>query len=134
MEPVLFDTTVWIDYLNGVSSAQTDLLDRYIADNEPVLVCPTIVQEVLQGIRNQRQFEETRESLMGFPCLNLPGLEAALQAAGLYRALRQQGVTVRKANDCLIAAYALHFEVPICHNDRDFTRLVQHTNLREVTH
>lgn len=132
MEPILFDTTVWIDYLNGVISSQTNLLDRYISENEPVVVCPPVVQEVLQGIRDERQFSQTRESLIGFPCLMVPGLEAALQAADLYRALRQKGITIRKANDCLIAAYALYFEVPICHNDRDFAALVQHTNLREV--
>ncbi len=77
MEPVLFDTTVWVDYLNGVITPQTELLHQYIEHNEPVLVNPTVVQEVLQGIRSDAQFRQVRESLLGFPCLTLSGCGSA---------------------------------------------------------
>jgi predicted nucleic acid-binding protein len=57
-------------------------------------------------------------------------IEAALDAANLYRSLRQKGVTIRKANDCLIAAYAIHFSIEICHNDVDFDQIAQHSSLK----
>ncbi|MCY7351553.1 MAG: PIN domain-containing protein [Cytophagaceae bacterium] len=131
MEPVLFDTTVWIDYLKGVVRPQTDLLNQYITHDEPVFVCPTVVQEILQGIRSDEQFQQVRQSLLGFPCLLIPGLDAALAAAELYRDLRKKGITIRKANDCLIAAYALHFDMAVCHNDSDFSMLALHIGLKE---
>lgn len=130
MEPVLFDTTVWIDYLNGVVNPQTELLHHYIDHNEPTFVCPTVVQEVRQGIRSDTQFEEVRESLLGFPCLTLPSLQAALNAAELYRDLRKKGVTIRRANDCLIASYALYYDMAVCHNDHDFTLIANYAMLK----
>ena len=56
--------------------------------------------------------------------------EAAISAATLYRKLRQKGVTIRKPNDCLIAAFALHFDVELCHNDRDFDAIAARTKLK----
>ncbi|MGA0555310.1 PIN domain-containing protein [Larkinella sp. VNQ87] len=65
-----------------------------------------------------------------------PQLEAdpyrmADKAAGLYRSLRQSGTTVRKPNDCLIAAYAIHFNLKLVHNDIDFDRIVTHLPVPE---
>lgn len=57
-------------------------------------------------------------------------VEAALATAELYANLRKKGTTIRKPNDCLIAAFALHFEVELCHNDRDFDLIASHTSLK----
>ena len=54
------------------------------------------------------------------------------QAADLYRRCRQEGATVRKLIDCLIAAVAIDASVPILHKDRDFEILAMHTNLKIV--
>lgn len=62
--------------------------------------------------------------------LTLNLVEAAVGAADLYRSLRKQGVTIRKPNDCLIAHYALFYDVPILHNDTDFGQIARHTQLR----
>lgn len=46
--------------------------------------------------------------------LNLLGwnaYEAAMQAAEMYRYLRKRDVTIRRPNDCLIACFALNFDV-----------------------
>ncbi len=48
----------------------------------------------------------------------------------LYRACRQNGATVRKLIDCLIAAVAIRANVPILHADADFDTLAHHTSLR----
>ncbi|TAG59706.1 MAG: hypothetical protein EAZ26_14390 [Runella slithyformis] len=55
---------------------------------------------------------------------------AAINAAQLYRGLRKKGVTIRKPNDCLIAYYALHFNIELCHNDVDFDLIAAHNNLK----
>ncbi len=62
--------------------------------------------------------------------LQLNPVEAAVEAAQLYRTLRKKGVTIRKPNDCLIAQYALFYDLPILHNDSDFTQIALYTALR----
>ncbi|HRI59986.1 MAG TPA: PIN domain nuclease [Saprospiraceae bacterium] len=133
MNPVLFDTSVWIDYLRGVVNPQTELLADYIFNDYPVLICPTIVQEVLQGIDDEQQFVRVKQSLLGFAILTLAPLDAALKAADLYRDLRKKAITIRRSNDCLIAIHALHFDVKICHNDRDFDLIAAGTSLKVTT-
>lgn len=127
---ILFDTSVWIDYLNKKQTAQVTVLEDLFAIRARVYITPTIVQEVLQGISNQKRFEITSKVLMAQQMLVMNPIEAALNAANLYRSLRQKGVTIRKANDCLIAAYAIHFSIEICHNDVDFDQIAQHSSLK----
>jgi predicted nucleic acid-binding protein len=130
MPPILFDTTVWIAYLNGVVNPHTDLLYQYVDAGQQVLTCPIIIQEVRQGIRDDGSYRKVRQSMLGFTCLDLPSLDAALGAADLYRNLRKKGITIRKANDCLIAFYALHFDVALCHDDRYFDLIASQTSLK----
>lgn len=64
--------------------------------------------------------------------LQLNPIEAAIGAADLYRTLRKKGVTIRKPNDCLIAHYAIFYDIPLLHNDIDFGQIAQHTPLRFI--
>jgi len=132
MKGGLFDTSVWVDFFRGVVNPYTDLLAEYISNDYPVLTCPTIIQEVLQGITNDKQFSRTKQSLIGFQLLELPSLDASLLAVDLYRSLRKKAITIRRSNDCLIAAYALHFDVEVCHSDRDFDLIALGAPLKVV--
>jgi predicted nucleic acid-binding protein len=125
----LYDTSVWIEYKNGIASNRTNQLDHDLIFNQ-VCTCPIIIQEVLQGIRSNRDFAELEIDFRNLKLLNWDATEAAVSAAMLYRRLRQIGVTIRKPNDCLIAAYALHFDIELCHNDRDFDQIAAHSDLK----
>ena len=57
-------------------------------------------------------------------------LERFEEAAALYRFLRTKSFTIRKPFDCLISVIAMHHEIPILHNDRDFDHIARHTSLR----
>jgi len=46
--PLLFDTSVWIDFLNKNDTPQAELLEEYIKADDGVLLTPTILQEILQ--------------------------------------------------------------------------------------
>jgi predicted nucleic acid-binding protein len=128
-ESLLFDTTIWIDFLNGIDSEKTKLLEEYIANDYPVLTCPTIIQEVLQGIKNDDQFKEVKSSLLAFKCLFVPPIDAAIGAANLFRNLRKKGITIRKSNDSLIAWHAIHFKIKLVHNDSDFDLITKESKL-----
>jgi predicted nucleic acid-binding protein len=43
-----------------------------------------------------------------------------IKAANIYRYLRKKGITIRKSNDCIIAAVAIQADIPLLHSDRDF--------------
>ena len=46
----LVDTSVWIDFLNGVDSPQRFALHRLIEDEEDVAITEIILTEILQGL------------------------------------------------------------------------------------
>ncbi|MBC7409059.1 MAG: PIN domain-containing protein [Arcicella sp.] len=129
-QPIIFDTSVWIELIQRKNTEKALLLREYILGNKPIWLTPTIVQEVLQGSRNNQEFERLKNSLLGYRCLMINSVDAAIKAAQLYSSLRQKGVTIRKPNDCLIAIYALHFDIEICHNDIDFNLIAQNSSLK----
>ena len=125
-EPILVDTSVWIDYFKGIENSQVQTLTDYIENDNPVFVCPTILQEILQGIRSEKQYIEVKDYLLCLNILNDDSLETALGAAKIYRMLRKKGITIRKSNDCIIAQYAIKYSIQILHKDRDFDLILEH--------
>ena len=61
--------------------------------------------------------------------LRLEGLDDFQRAAHLYRTARRHGVTIRRTIDCLIASVCIREQLPIMHNDTDFDRLAEHSEL-----
>lgn len=129
MKKVLVDTSVWIDAFNDKATWQTKLLGELIDQNSPVVLCPTIIQEILQGIRKDADFEKVRENLSGFEVLEMDAVEAAEGAASLYRDMRKKGVTISKSNDCLIAYYAIANDAVLLHSDHDFIKIAKSSGL-----
>jgi predicted nucleic acid-binding protein len=84
-----------------------------------------IYEEVLQGARSERGFEALRDMLSAMLLLEPREWSTYEIAATLYRRARQAGFTIRKPNDCLIAAVALEHGALLVHNDRDFNALAQ---------
>ena len=129
-DPLIFDTSVWIDLLSHKSNPASDLLADYVEHNDQTLLTPTILQEILQGIRKDRQYVHLKELLSYFPMLQLPPSIAAVGAAELYRSLRKKGLTISKGNDCLIAFFAIEFSTPLVHLDNDFDLISKHSKLK----
>ena len=128
---VLADTSVWIDYFNGVSSWQTERLDLLL-DTEPVALGDLILTEVLQGFRNDTDFRKAQAFLAELPFYELGGYAVCLQAARNYRALRAQGRTVHKTIDVMIATACINWNFELLHNDRDFDLLREILGLQVV--
>jgi predicted nucleic acid-binding protein len=125
---LLVDTTVWIDFFAGRSTAQVRALEQSLRDGEDVCICGVILTEVLQGIRTESAYRQTKERFA--PFLFLPMRPATfVHAADLYRTLRRRGFTIRKPIDCMIAAVAIENDVPLLHNDRDFDQIVEYCGL-----
>ena len=127
----IVDTTVWIDLFHGADSPEVRELQRMIDANEDVCVCGVILTEVLQGIREDKDYEEASAIFDSF--LFLPMTQRTfIRAADLYRALRRTGTTVRNAVDCMIASVAIEHGIPLLHNDRDFDAIAVVGDLKVV--
>ena len=127
----LVDTSVWIEVFRRRSTLRLESL----IDLEEIVTCLPVIQEVLQGFRDERAFRIAHESLYAFPIVESPLESSVFDAAvDLYRRGRQAGVTVRSSIDCLIAACALRHGLTVLHRDRDFGGLarVSALEVREV--
>lgn len=121
---LLLDSTVWIDAHRGQATDATRFVEMR-DDHEEIATTGIIFQEVLQGIRTQADYERMRQVLWSALILEPRELPTYEIAAQLYRTARAAGHTIRKPNDCLIAALALEHGALLVHNDRDFLALAQ---------
>jgi predicted nucleic acid-binding protein len=128
---ILVDSSVWIDYFNGIQSTQTDLLDRLMGGGQ-LLVGDLILTEVLQGFRSESDAERALTQFVAFAFHPLGGREIAIAAAQNYRFLRSKGVTVRTTIDTLIATFCITQGHELLHCDRDFDPFERHLGLRVV--
>jgi len=125
---ILVDTSVWIDYFNGVQSPHTDALDAAIVAGS-VAMGDLIFLEILQGIRNDSEYRLTKQALMTLGRLELFGEGMPEKCAENYRALRKKGITIRKTTDVIIATFCIERRMPLLFVDRDFIPFVDHLGL-----
>jgi hypothetical protein len=125
---ILVDSSVWIDYFRGVSTPTSDRLDSLL-DTEPLYLGDLILAEVLQGFVAERDFERALQRLRELNVIEIGGEAVAVAAARNYRALRVQGLTVRKTIDCLIATRCILDGYALLYSDRDFDPFVQNLGL-----
>jgi predicted nucleic acid-binding protein len=119
---VLVDTSVWIEVFRRPSR----LTLTSVAEIDEVVTCLPVVQEVLQGFRDEAAFRVAHDSMLAFPIVESPlRWEVVDEAIRLYRAARRAGYTVRSGVDCLIAACALRHGLTVAHHDRDFDAISQ---------
>jgi predicted nucleic acid-binding protein len=128
---LVVDTSVWIDYFNGVENSQTDFLHLAL-ENTPILMGDLILAEVLQGFRHDSDFEKVRRTLGKFMQASMVDPVLAVQSARNYRFLRQKGITVRKTIDSLIATYCIENDHQLLHNDSDFEGYEEYLGLSVI--
>jgi predicted nucleic acid-binding protein len=116
---VIVDTTVWVDYLNGVSTPEVEWFERE-APRQRLGLLDLMVCEILQGLSTDTEAARVARHLRRFEIFETGGLPLAEAAARNYRRLRAHGRTVRKTIDCLIATFCLEHDHALLHCDRDF--------------
>lgn len=128
---IVVDSSVWIDYFNGVGNPATDRLDDLLG-SELLLTGDIIILEVLQGFRRDSDHRRAKVALETLAFREMLGHEIAVKSASNYRRLRAQGITVRKTMDMIIATFCLVNGHRLLHNDRDFAPMQRHLGLRTV--
>ena len=124
----LVDSSVWIDYFRGTSTAQTDRLDQLLG-TEPLVIGDIVLAEVLQGFANDRDFNQAHRLMTSLAVVDIGGQDVAIQAAWNFRSLRARGITIRKTIDTLIATRCIENGLALLYSDRDFDPFVEHLGL-----
>lgn len=131
METIVVDSSVWVDYFSQTSNAETEWLERALG-RELIAMTDLILCEVLQGIRDERQYQAIKLELLEFEIFPSGGLETAMAAAENHRKLKARGFTVRKTIDCWIATFCIRNKYLLLHRDRDFEPFANELGLRVV--
>jgi hypothetical protein len=116
---VLVDTSVWIDFFNGVDTIEANELDVLLGSRR-ILTGDLILVELLQGFERDADHRRALELLSDVPYAGLVGRDVALQSARNYRRLRRIGITVRKTIDVIIGTFCILNGHELLHSDRDF--------------
>lgn len=120
---MIADSSVWINWLRRGDSWALLRLDQALARRD-VLMLPVILQQILQGAATEDRFRAWQRALAVLPVgLVTDPAATAVHAAGLYARCRWAGLTIRSANDCLIAAACIELGQPLLHQDSDFERI-----------
>ena len=123
---LLVDSSVWVEVFRKPSRLRLD----QVVDFDDVVTCLPVVQEVLQGFRDERAFQTAREAIYALPMVASPVTQPVFdQAIELYRAARRAGITIRSGIDCLVAACAIRHSLAVLHRDRDFDLLAKVSSL-----
>ncbi len=128
---VVVDTTVWVDYFNGVESRQVARLDQLLGERI-LVVGDLILAELLQGFASDGDARKALELLEPLEFVEMAGRDVAIESARNYRHLRRKGATVRKTMDMLIGTYCLMNGHELLHDDRDFDVMARHLGLRTL--
>lgn len=128
---VIVDSSVWIDFLNGVTTPESEWLDLHL-DSERIGLTSIVLMEVLQGLRNEREAAAVQAELLKFEIIELVDTGLAAAAALNYRHLRRAGRTVRKPVDLLIATCCIRDEHALLHCDHDFDAFEELLGLQVV--
>ena len=99
---IVVDSSVWVDYFNGIITPQTNKLDMLLPQ-QLIVVGDLILTEVLQGFRDDKEYQTASQLLQSLRFYDMLGKPLALKTAQNYRYLRKQGITVRKTIDVMIA-------------------------------
>ena len=60
------------------------------------------------------------------------GMDLSLKSAENYRALRKEGITIRKTIDTMIATFCIENDFTLLHSDKDFQPFQQLLGLKIV--
>ncbi len=126
---VLIDTCVWSKVLraDNPNPEISKLLKDLILDNRVVLTGP-ILQEILSGIRNKKDFEILEEKLSAFDHLEITK-EIYIKAAEYFNICKMRGINGGHI-DFLICATITHYNCALLTIDTDFKLFQKHLPIK----
>jgi predicted nucleic acid-binding protein len=127
---IAVDSSVWIDHLRGNSTPQNDRVTRMLHMGVDVALTDVVYMELMKGVRTAADLARAKLLIGQTTILRLVSLADFDFAAELYRRARSGGRMVRNVSDCMIAAVCIREGVPLLHDDADFDRIADVSELQ----
>jgi len=116
---VIVDTDVWSEAFRKVGTKSEFVKElRMLVEEGRVQMIGPIRQEILCGIRSEKQFEKIEDSLSSFPDKVVES-EVCVLAAKFFNLCRSKGIQGSNT-DFLICACSVSWGYPILTKDKDF--------------
>jgi hypothetical protein len=129
---IAVDSSVWIDFIAGRPKPQSLLLKNYLSRSpSQIALIDLVFTEVMRGLPD-KDIPRIEATLLELPVFRMEWVRDFRAAAGLYRAARNSGVTIRSTVDCLIAAVCIREGASLLHTDIDFDRLSEISELATI--
>ena len=128
---ILIDTSIWSLALrrqSGVVNPESVMLRTLIEQGEDIHLLGIVLQEVLQGIKNPKDFHILKDYLDAFPLIELTR-EDYVKAAELKNRLIKKGKQISTI-DALIASASISYSCYLFTTDKDFENIAQHSSLK----
>lgn len=128
---VVVDTSVWsLLYRKGGPSnhPKVELLQQLLEQTEDVSITGSILQEILQAFRTNRQFDRVAKFFRPFSLIELEQADY-VAAAKLHRRCASKGVTATTI-DCQIAIASIKLDCLLLTADNDFRHIAKHCQLK----
>lgn len=128
---LLVDTSVWsLVFRRRIVDQQNEFviaLRTHLETGDGLFIVGSILQELLSGLRGDREFARMLQALSPFPLLE-PTRETYALAARISNTCSVHGIAAGTI-DALITAVCLEHQLPLLTADKDFARIAGHTNL-----
>ena len=128
---VLVDTSVWsllYRQKGPRDHPKVQILTSLLNRIEDVTITGSILQEILQAFRSDRQFDRVSRFFRPFDIIELERADY-VAAASLHRQCASKGV-VASTVDCQIAIAAIRDECLLLTLDNDFDHIAKHCELQ----
>jgi predicted nucleic acid-binding protein len=128
---LVVDTSVWSLLLRRKNHDHNhplvQKLKSCLEQQDGIFLVGTILQEILDGVRNEEQFIKLTEYFSVFPLLEVDRQDY-VEASRLRNHCRSKGVQAGPA-DFLIAAACIRWDYPLLTADGDFNLIAKHSRL-----
>jgi len=123
---ILVDTSALLPFLSGQSTRASEAVADVLSEGLEIALTPIVVQEILQGAREEREWRKLKSYLLTQVILSpRDPIATHVAAARIYYDCRRRGLTVRSTLDCVVAQVAIEHGVPLLHDDRDYEAIAQ---------
>lgn len=128
---LLVDTSVWSLFLRRQKISEEDpyvmRLRCFLEGEECIHLIGPILQELLDGVKEHKQFNTLRQYLHPFPLIELER-EDFVEASRLRNLCRSRGIQA-SPTDFLIATACIRRNYPVLTADNDFHHIAAHSKL-----
>ncbi len=112
---MIVDSSAWVEFLRATGSREHLRIKKALQERSPLLLCSTVLQEVLQGAKNAKDALLLESGLS-----SLQRIESTDIFAQAHLAHNCMHAAAGQVLHCAIAALAIETGQALLHGNRDF--------------